>query len=212
MKTCYRCKEEKELFEFHEDIRSSDGKYYTCKSCKREYDRSEKTKRSSYREMAKTRTSKICPWCKAEKSIDQYYKNKLRVDGLTNYCKDCFKSTSKERRMRTGDSKNKLDRDIKKLSLINTLGGACTNCGLTPSDDWPLACFDFHHRENKTESLGKLLQLKSGDAFARASEEIKKCIVLCRNCHAKHHSNESRSKFEGLVVSPFQGNGVSSKP
>lgn len=212
MKTCYTCKAVKNLSEFHKDKSSKDGHFYQCKPCKIEYARTTPHARKDYLHMVRTRTSKVCPWCKKEKEISQYYKNKLRPDGLTNYCKLCLNETARTRYHATGDSKNKLARDTKKLDLINKLGGSCSHCGLVPSDEWPLACFDFHHKENKSESFGSLLQLKNNAASIRAAEEIKKCIILCRNCHQRHHSNVSRGKFDGLIVSPFQNNIVASKP
>ena len=36
MKTCRKCKMEKELVEFHNHIRSKDGKQTICKKCRKE--------------------------------------------------------------------------------------------------------------------------------------------------------------------------------
>ena len=46
---------------------------------------------------------------------------------------------------------------------------------------------DFHHREGEIK-LDTLNNMKKTGAFGRMQEEIKKCSVLCANCHRKHHS------------------------
>lgn len=52
------------------------------------------------------------------------------------------------------------------------------------------ACLDFHHID-PTEKEATVSQLV---AWGRSQEEIlieiSKCIILCSNCHRKHHWNE----------------------
>ncbi len=64
----------------------------------------------------------------------------------------------------------------------------CVKCG----QDHP-ATFDFHHVDSSTkeESINKLLKNR---AFKRAMEEVKKCVVLCANCHRIHHHDERMAK------------------
>jgi hypothetical protein len=60
----------------------------------------------------------------------------------------------------------------------------CTKCGFAHP-----AALDFHHEdpEQKEYNVHKLV---SNKRFAKAYEEIKKCTVLCANCHRIHHYNE----------------------
>ena len=60
----------------------------------------------------------------------------------------------------------------------------CVNCGF----DHP-AALDFHHviKSPDNQSVNELLRR---DAFKAAYEEIKKCVVLCANCHRVHHHDE----------------------
>lgn len=63
----------------------------------------------------------------------------------------------------------------------------CTQCG----ENHP-ATLDFHHviRDPANRKINDLL--KRG-AFHRAMKEIaEKCIVLCSNCHRKHHWDEEK--------------------
>ena len=61
---------------------------------------------------------------------------------------------------------------------------ACTKCGFSHP-----AALDFHH-EDPNEKEGNLHRLISNGQFTKAFAEIKKCIVLCANCHRAHHHNE----------------------
>lgn len=65
---------------------------------------------------------------------------------------------------------------------------SCVHCG----EDHP-ATFDFHHviRGPDNHKVHKLL---GGGQYAKAKEEIKKCIVLCANCHRKLHWEEAQHK------------------
>ena len=79
----------------------------------------------------------------------------------------------------------------------------CTKCGFAHP-----AALDFHH-EDPTEKEYNVHRLIANGQFAKAYEEIKKCIVLCSNCHRIHHYDEKllagkpqpiRAKDVDLVV------------
>ena len=62
----------------------------------------------------------------------------------------------------------------------------CSECG----EKHP-ACLQFHHRDptNKIDRVNRLLaQTKS---LEKVKLEIDKCDLLCANCHAKKHWNET---------------------
>ena len=65
---------------------------------------------------------------------------------------------------------------------------SCTACG----ENHP-ATLDFHHvkREKTNRKVHKLV---GNGALTKAFEEIKKCIVLCANCHRKHHWEEHQHR------------------
>jgi hypothetical protein len=65
---------------------------------------------------------------------------------------------------------------------------ACVKCG----QNHP-ATFDFHHVDSasKEASVNKLVRHR---AFKQAMEEVKKCTVLCANCHRIHHHEERENK------------------
>src|SRR5277367_6013337 len=50
------------------------------------------------------------------------------------------------------------------------------------------ACLDFHHRDPAKKSFNISTAVTDGWGINRILEEVAKCIVLCKNCHAKEHS------------------------
>jgi uncharacterized Zn finger protein len=61
---------------------------------------------------------------------------------------------------------------------------SCVKCGFAH----PTA-LDFHHVVSSPDNV-HLHKLIRNNAYRRALEEIKKCIVLCANCHRIHHNDE----------------------
>jgi len=66
---------------------------------------------------------------------------------------------------------------------------SCTQC----NENHP-AALDFHHIVPDPANK-KITDLIRAGRFHFAIEEImNKCIVLCSNCHRKHHYNEDKKK------------------
>ena len=61
----------------------------------------------------------------------------------------------------------------------------CTKCG----ESHP-AALDFHHLISKNTNKKVYKLVSDGHHWPRILEEITKCIVLCANCHRKHHYDE----------------------
>jgi hypothetical protein len=84
-------------------------------------------------------------------------------------------------------AKNKVRKKIRKVDWqVFKATLSCVNCG----ENHP-ATFDFHHvqRHPDNRKVHKLLQSNN---IGGALKEIKKCIVLCANCHRKHHWEEEQ--------------------
>jgi hypothetical protein len=122
---------------------------------------------------------KKCSKCGVEKpaTAEFFPEDKGGKDGLRADCKEC---RTKVKRLR--------GRKYKKL-LIEHFGGKCVTCGY---DRCP-AGFDFHHiiPEEKEFSIGE----NCGNfAYGRLLKEVKKCMLLCSNCHRELHYLESLKK------------------
>jgi RNase P subunit RPR2 len=77
---------------------------------------------------------------------------------------------------------------------------SCTQCG----EKHP-ATLDFHHL-NREEKEGGVYSFVNQGRFKKAHQEAAKCIVLCANCHRKHHYEE-REKEKGAKA-PFSTDSV----
>lgn len=76
----------------------------------------------------------------------------------------------------------------KKVDCIIYRGGKCEGCGIRY--DGKNACiFHLHHLDpkNKNFSIGNQVLNK---AWKTIIKELKKCVLLCANCHEKKHSAE----------------------
>ena len=62
---------------------------------------------------------------------------------------------------------------------------SCTNCG----ENHP-ATLDFHHVERHKSNKKVHYLVSNGHHWPRIMQEVKKCLVLCSNCHRKLHHDE----------------------
>jgi DNA-binding CsgD family transcriptional regulator len=72
----------------------------------------------------------------------------------------------------------------KRRRALECKGSRCESCGFAKY----IASLDFHHLNpsEKDPNFGNW----RGWAWCKIEEEIKKCVLLCRNCHAAVHSGE----------------------
>ena len=73
-----------------------------------------------------------------------------------------------------------------KVKIVAWLGGKCIDCGFTGC----LAALHVHH----LEANGKDFNLSGAHARSWASieAELKKCVLVCANCHAARHHDHVR--------------------
>jgi len=84
-------------------------------------------------------------------------------------------------------------RHIKKNEAIEILGGCCSSCGLTDKD-----CLVFHHKDPSDKSFS-LSECWHWQKWEVVKKEINKCKLLCCNCHAKLHKNETNWRLARLT-------------
>jgi hypothetical protein len=127
---------------------------------------------------------KICSKCKQEKPLDQFHKNKKLKDGLSVWCSDCHKLNKKEHYKNNKEqySKNVFNNSLWLLEI--KMGLQCEKCG----ENHP-AALDFHHLDPNEKELKISSRVTcNSKKKEKILEEIKKCIVLCANCHRKEHA------------------------
>ena len=75
-------------------------------------------------------------------------------------------------------------------SLPTQAVASCTRCGASHP-----AIIDFHHVDRNDPDKHKVHQLFKSGKYKKAYEEIKKCLILCANCHRIHHWEERNQKL-----------------
>lgn len=80
--------------------------------------------------------------------------------------------------------RNRIKRTDRMEWAIAELGGCCSNCG----GSFDPVCYDFHHIDpsNKSFTIGENM-LVGKDRFEK---EVRKCILLCANCHRLEHKKD----------------------
>lgn len=130
---------------------------------------------------------KTCCTCHIELDESNFNKNKSRKDGLNSICRICSNARSKryyqentEKHKEVIGKRNKIIRKelIRKVNEIKAAG--CSFCS-----EKEVCCMDFHHLSNKEDNIANMLRV--GRKFSDIEEEIKKCVLLCANCHRKIH-------------------------
>ena len=144
---------------------------------------------------------KRCSCCKEEKSETEFHRNKTRGDGLRAICKDCARKKQREWTARNRDTSNAsskrwYDANPDRARAVNKrnyakvrgklieykrnylLSNPCSVCG-----ESRLACLEFHHTRPEDKERG-IAQIRT---IAKFMEEVKKCVVVCANCHAIIH-------------------------
>lgn len=123
---------------------------------------------------------KKCYTCKETKPIADFYKkgNSGRINSL---CKICFNKYCMNRWIE------------RKQEMIELLGGKCCRCGYLKF----YGALEFHHRDpSKKEFDWKKTRQMSHDKMV---SEIKKCDLVCANCHRELHSELHSTRPVGIA-------------
>lgn len=118
---------------------------------------------------------KICPYCNEEKPDDSFIKKRRR-------CNECRKAQNYQHFLNNKQAKydrvNKAKQALK-IKAVEFMGGKCTHCGGV----FPPCVYDFHH-VNPSE---KDISPATAFSWKKLEPELKKCIMLCANCHRIEH-------------------------
>ena len=78
---------------------------------------------------------------------------------------------------------------FKKLKAVNLLGGKCVTCG--EQRPWLLG---FHHEDPSLKEFG--FNIKKEYRWSLIEIEIKKCRLVCYNCHKEEHHIDGSTKSQ----------------
>lgn len=96
----------------------------------------------------------------------------------TMYC-----STKCKNRNHQSYDSQKLRGLQRKIHLISEFGSKCEICGYESN----LAALTFHHKIPEEKNFKLDMRSLSNRRMDQIKTEIKKCILVCHNCHAEIH-------------------------
>lgn len=124
---------------------------------------------------------KCCSKCKEWKNLEEFCSKGERIHG---YCRPCLYSYQADRWRK------------RKKKAIELMGGKCNNCGYCRN----YSALEFHHFDpSQKEFESDVGRHKSWDKFIT---ELKKCVLLCSNCHREEHNPELAMTDEAYSVDP----------
>lgn len=132
---------------------------------------------------------KLCPECGDVVPPSVVIDGKRRGFAHRTHCLKCVPfgnpgtvpAARRSRAVRRGiDRRNTRRRGVKAWA-VRLLGSCCSRCGYARN----LAALDFHHTDGTKET--NISDLLVCHDRTRLENELRKCVLLCRNCHHEHH-------------------------
>lgn len=117
----------------------------------------------------------------------------VKVQQKLRKCHICDRQTKRKGEL-CNTCVTKMRRYRIKLEAIEYLGGKCIECGY---DECPSA-LTFHHQDATQKHFEIAMAYRYSDEEIVA--EIKKCILLCQNCHAEHHWEEDNGYVRDAII------------
>lgn len=107
-----------------------------------------------------------------------------------NYNQQYYRANKERREYIREQSKKNYNRNRNWLRDVKE-NESCRVCG-----EERRQTLDFHHVDDKKESVSKLVRDEYG--LETIAKEIEKCVVLCSNCHRVYHDDELNKDVNNL--------------
>ena len=122
----------------------------------------------------------------------------IEIDETCQFCDKKFQTDDMNNGRTCSSCRTRIARRRKKMFFVNAFGGKCCECGYNKS----MNALEFHHRE------GLYKTVDPSDAVTkwgreRAMIELKKCDLVCSNCHRERHeaTNETTQRIDAFISS-----------
>jgi hypothetical protein len=128
-----------------------------------------------------------CCKCKTHQPEEKFSWRNKELGKRRDVCKECHRAYLKEHYQKNKEKYMSKSKAYKQMTRgwVRELKAksVCERCG----ENHP-ATLDFHHKD-PTKKDGSIYKMAQQWSIARLKKEIEKCIILCSNCHRKHHWN-----------------------
>lgn len=124
---------------------------------------------------------KCCGRCKEWKDLGDFCSKGKYVHG---YCRPCLYEYQASRWQ---------DR---KKEAVKLMGGACSKCGYCRN----YSALEFHHLDPNEKDFD--FNVGRRRSWEKMVEELKKCVLLCSNCHREEHHPETLNDSFSPHASP----------
>lgn len=120
--------------------------------------------------------TRVCRTCKTEGPTDSFASAGIK-NGKKYYrylCKSCYYKSKQPRKA-----------DLKQFVLDIKKSSSCQKCGFSD-----YRALQFHHiiSDDKQDAISNMVA--NGYGKEKLLDEIKKCSILCANCHQIEHFNQ----------------------
>lgn len=147
---------------------------------------------------------KKCSKCGIVKGFGEFYQRKKHRTGeYYERCKDCFKVRGRtyyhqnhERQLSLALLRKKKYREERRVWLEKLKDRPCMDCGVK----YPPYVMDFDHKDGEVKIVSvSWLALRNTSNFEKIKLEIKKCDLVCANCHRVRTSKRLTSKLAAIA-------------
>lgn len=129
---------------------------------------------------------KICTKCGEDKPITEFNWRDKKKGRKHSNCKSCVSKRDKEKYDTNSERRKKVreralvayKRNREFVQRVKRLS-KCSKCS---EDRW--YCLDFHHCGGKDLEISDMV---TGFSIERIKNEMRKCEILCANCHREEH-------------------------
>lgn len=149
---------------------------------------------------------KKCYTCQQELNKSHFNKNKGRKDGLNGICKECSRKRSKRYYSENTNQHRKTVQQNSRLykqQLRNWINTKIKILGCNICNEKEPCCLDFHHVES-LEKDNLISYLVNTNSRQKLELELRKCVVVCSNCHRKIHKklipSPTNNHLKNIVV------------
>lgn len=130
--------------------------------------------------------SKQCSGCLKRKPTTEFGRHQQTKSGLRSRCKECNRKEARGFYKRNSAAYKKRAYAYKqevRAELLLFMDHVRKTLGCQTCTEREVCCLDFHHMK-KGIPLGRA----ANNSYNQFLRELRKCVVLCANCHRKAHA------------------------